>query len=55
MIFLDTNLMSETLRKAADSAVLAWLVRHDAESALPTVAVAERRRPSGEVLTSTRA
>ncbi|ADY66059.1 plasmid stabilization protein [Agrobacterium tumefaciens] len=33
--------MSETLRKAADSAVIAWVVRHDAELALPTVAVAE--------------
>ncbi|WP_421361876.1 type II toxin-antitoxin system VapC family toxin [Agrobacterium rosae] len=41
MIFLDTNVISETLKKAPDSAVLAWLVRHDAELALPTVAVAE--------------
>ncbi|WP_320203778.1 type II toxin-antitoxin system VapC family toxin [Agrobacterium rosae] len=41
MIFLDTNVISETLKKAPDSAVIAWLVRHDAELALPTVAVAE--------------
>lgn len=41
MIFLDTNVMSETLKKAPDSAVIAWLVRHDTELALPTVAVAE--------------
>ncbi|QCM13911.1 type II toxin-antitoxin system VapC family toxin (plasmid) [Agrobacterium tumefaciens] len=41
MIFLDTNVMSETLKKAPDSAVIAWLVRHDAELALPTIAVAE--------------
>lgn len=41
MIFLDTNVVSETLKKAPDSAVIAWLVRHDAELALPTVAVAE--------------
>ncbi len=41
MIFLDTNVMPETLKKAPDSAVIAWLVRHDAELALPTVAVAE--------------
>ena len=41
MIFLDTNVMSETLKKAPDSAVTAWLVRHDAELALSTVAVAE--------------
>lgn len=33
--------MSETFKKAPDSAVIAWLVRHDAELALPTVAVAE--------------
>ena len=41
MIFLDTNVLSETLRKAPDSAVVAWLVRHDAELALPTVTIAE--------------
>ena len=41
MIFIDTNVLSETLRKSPDSAVLAWLVRHDAELALPTVTIAE--------------
>lgn len=41
MIFLDTNVVSETLKKVPDPAVIAWLVRHDAELALPTVAVAE--------------
>ena len=41
MIFLDTNVISETLRKAPDGAVIAWLVRHDAELALPTVTIAE--------------
>ncbi|MBZ9996346.1 type II toxin-antitoxin system VapC family toxin [Mesorhizobium sp. BH1-1-4] len=41
MIFVDTNVISETLRKAPDAAVLAWLVRNDAELALPTVAIAE--------------
>ena len=41
MIFLDTNVISETLRKAPDDGVLAWLVRHDAELALPTVTIAE--------------
>lgn len=41
MIFLDTNVVSETLRKAPSSAVTAWLVRHDAEIALPTVTIAE--------------
>lgn len=41
MIFLDTNVVSETLRKQPDEAVIAWLVRHDAELALPTVTIAE--------------
>ena len=41
MIFLDTNVVSETLRKSPDPAVIDWLVRHDAELALPTVTIAE--------------
>lgn len=41
MIFLDTNVVSETLRKAPNPAVIAWLVRYDAELALPTVTIAE--------------
>lgn len=41
MIFVDTNVISETLKKVPDAAVLAWLVRNDAELALPTVAIAE--------------
>lgn len=41
MIFLDTNVVSETLKKAPDEAVIAWLVRYDAELALPTVTIAE--------------
>lgn len=41
MIFLDTNVVSETMRKSPDEAVIAWLVRHDAELALPTVTIAE--------------
>lgn len=41
MIFLDTNVISETFKKSPDPAVIAWLVRHDAELALPTVAIAE--------------
>lgn len=41
MIFLDTNVVSETLKKAPDEAVIAWLVRHDAELSLPTVTIAE--------------
>lgn len=41
MIFLDTNVVSEALRKQPSEAVTAWLVRHDAELALPTVTIAE--------------
>jgi predicted nucleic acid-binding protein len=41
VIFVDTNVISETLKKAGEPAVIAWLVRHDAELALPTVAIAE--------------
>lgn len=41
MIFLDTNVVSETLRKTPDPGVIAWLVRNDAELALPTVTIAE--------------
>src|SRR5690606_12281295 len=41
LIFLDTNVVSETLRKTPNEAVVAWLVRHDAELALPTVTIAE--------------
>ena len=41
MIFLDTNVISETLRRTPDAAVIAWLVRNDAELALPTVTIAE--------------
>lgn len=41
MIFLDTNVMSETSRRRPDEAVLIWLDRHDGELALSTVALAE--------------
>ena len=41
MIFVDTNVISETLRNTPSEAVIAWLVRYDAELALPTVTIAE--------------
>jgi hypothetical protein len=41
VIFLDTNVVSETLRLQPDSRVLQWLERHDAELALGTVVIAE--------------
>ncbi len=34
-------MVSETLKRVPDGAVLAWLVRHDAELALPTVTIGE--------------
>lgn len=34
-------MISETLRKSPDPAVVSWLVRFDAELALPTVTIAE--------------
>ena len=41
MIFLDTNVVSETLHRAPDQHVVEWLIEHDAELALPTVTIAE--------------
>jgi len=41
VIFLDTNVISETLKKAPDANVIDWLVRFDAELALSTVVIAE--------------
>ena len=41
MIFLDTNVVSETFRKLPDAAVISWLGRYDAEVALSTVVIGE--------------
>lgn len=41
MIFLDTNVVSETLRLTPETRVLQWLEQHDAELALNTVVIAE--------------
>ena len=41
VIFLDTNVVSELMRKAPDPCVMAWLKRHDAELALATVVIGE--------------
>lgn len=41
MIFVDTNVISETMRPAPDARVLGWLVKHDAEIAISTVVIAE--------------
>ena len=41
MIFADTNVVSETLRKTPDKHVLDWLIRFDADVALPAVTIAE--------------
>jgi predicted nucleic acid-binding protein len=41
LIFLDTNVVSETLKKSPSPTVVAWLIRFDAELALPTVTIGE--------------
>ena len=41
MIFLDTNVVSETLKRTPDPAVTSWLARFDVELALSTIAIAE--------------
>jgi predicted nucleic acid-binding protein len=41
LIFLDTNVVSETLRKSPDPGVISWLARYDTDLALPTVTIAE--------------
>lgn len=41
MIFLDTNVVSESFKPSPDPLVVEWLIRHDAEFALPSVTLAE--------------
>jgi len=41
LIFVDTNVISEHLRKQPSEAVIAWLSRFDIELALSTVVIAE--------------
>lgn len=41
MIFVDTNVISETLRKTPHAAVMNWLAVHDDSLAIPTVTIAE--------------
>lgn len=41
MIFLDTNVISELMRKAPDPGVVDWLERHDAQLALSTIVIGE--------------
>ena len=41
MIFPDTNVVSETLKRTPDAAVASWLARFDVELALSMVAIAE--------------
>jgi hypothetical protein len=41
LIFLDTNVISETLRRNPDEQVITWLAVHDQELAIPTVTIAE--------------
>jgi len=41
LIFLDTKVVSETLKRSPGPSVLRWLEKHDAERALSTVVIAE--------------
>lgn len=41
MIFVDTNVVSEHLRRHPAEAVLSWIERFEVELALPTVTIAE--------------
>jgi hypothetical protein len=41
VIFIDTNVVSETFRLQPDARVMDWLTRYDAELALSTVVIAE--------------
>jgi predicted nucleic acid-binding protein len=41
VIFIDTNVVSETMRSEPNPHVSAWLQRHDRELALSTVVLAE--------------
>jgi predicted nucleic acid-binding protein len=41
VIFVVSNVLSETLRRSPDENVIAWLARHDTALALPTVTIAE--------------
>ncbi|MFN4207485.1 MAG: type II toxin-antitoxin system VapC family toxin [Agrobacterium albertimagni] len=41
MIFLDTNVVSETFKKEPNEAVIAWLIRHDAALALSSIVIGE--------------
>jgi predicted nucleic acid-binding protein len=41
VIFLDTSVVSESLRPQPEARVMDWLTRHDSELALSTVVIAE--------------
>ena len=41
MIFLDTNVISETMRRSPSPEVMTWLASHDDSLAIPTVTIAE--------------
>jgi len=41
VIFVDTNVISETLRRSPSREVMTWLAAHDDSLAIPTVTIAE--------------
>lgn len=55
MIFLDTNVISETLKRVPEPVVLRWLEKHDAELALSTVVIGELAFGIGKIRPDERA
>jgi predicted nucleic acid-binding protein len=55
MICIDTNVISETMKPNPNPQVMTWLLRHDHEIGLPTIAIAEIAFGIGKLQGSTRA
>jgi predicted nucleic acid-binding protein len=55
VIFIDTNVLSESFRKTPDAAVMAWLTRFDAEIALSTIVIGEIAYGIAKIRTDERA
>jgi len=55
VIFLDTNIVSETLKRVPEPNVLRWLEKHAAKLALSTVVIAELAYSSAKIRPDERA
>lgn len=55
MIFLDTNVVAETMRVSPSESVVAWLKRNDSQIALSTVVIAEIAYGIGKIAPEQRA